>query len=148
MLRGLVEGCLAAVCLLYAMQTRVMYPEWMLHTLDHPWIILMATIAAISIWNWSPIASALLLLCILAFIADVYIFSRKPFYDNHTTSPMKTEIMLEDSWVMANGDTLHKDEETFASTNGPPLANINLQEPMYPTFHGLDESPTGLAPFS
>ena len=78
MIRAFIEGGLAAVCFLYALQTRIAYPHWMLLSLEHPWLLIIALIGACSVWTWSPIATVYILLILLAFIAEVFIFTRKP----------------------------------------------------------------------
>jgi hypothetical protein len=77
MIKGVIEGALGAVCFLYALQTHIMYPEYALNSIDHPWIILIAFASMLLIWRWSPVASLLGILCIFAFVADLYIFTHK-----------------------------------------------------------------------
>lgn len=168
MIRGFVEGVLAGVCFLYALQTRIIYPDWMLQTLDHPWVILIAVVFALSIWPWSPVSSILILLCILAFIADIYVFTQKqvlaearkeklrkePENDNEFESwgwEQDNNNLTEDHepWWTSTGDiVLFDDPFMMTSGNmGPATANIPLAEPNYPLFHGLHEFPPGPAPF-
>ena len=69
-------GALSALTVLYAFQTRVAYPSFVLKTLEHPWIIVVCFIIAIYIYQLSPSISVLLILLLLAFVADTLIFVR------------------------------------------------------------------------
>lgn len=149
MLRGLLEGILGALCFLYALQTRVMYPAWMLQTLDHPWIIVLSTILCLGVSQWSPKSGVCLMLMIVAFIADVYVFSR---IDTSSASASASDIktgyvrMQSDwlnGWLRANGDYERSAEVIF----GPPLDAVPLSEPVYPRHALIKELPAGPAPF-
>jgi hypothetical protein len=176
MIRGFVEGVLAGVCFLYALQTRIIYPDWMLQTLDHPWVILIAVVFALSIWPWSPVSSILILLCILAFIADIYVFTQKQVLAEERRQKLVKEAesdaygtyakneggeswgwenneaepkVDQEPWWTSTGDIVLFDDPYMTSVGnmGPASANIPLAEPNYPLFHGLHEFPPGPAPF-
>ena len=92
MIKAFVEGAVGAVCFLYAMQTRIMYPEFALQSFDHPWVILLAIVACILIWPWSPKICLMSVLCICAFIADVHIFSAASTHKTNIVVPEHNNV--------------------------------------------------------
>lgn len=157
MLRGFIEGIFAAVCFLYALQTRIMYPKWMLKTLDHPWILILSLLITGAIWKWSPVSAVCALLMIIAFVGDIYIFSRKPlkFGDGGGIGGVAGLLYIDsdddNKWWEANGEIIVREDDTWITSDltfGKPLASIPLAEPTYPTFHGLEQLPVGSAPFN
>ena len=148
-IRGLIEGVLAAICFMYALQTRVKYPEWALHTLDQPWIIILSIIAAVVIYKWDPKASILSIIIIFAFAVDVYIFTRHPIIKNHATytgSDAKSGQWGVDlpGWWIADGSLAPSPSANRPETMGKPTASIPLSQPTYPLYHA---DSCGPAPF-
>ena len=145
-LEGLLVGILSAICLIYAFQTRVVYPKFILVTLEEPWILAAFTVIAILISSWSSRISALLLLCISALLVDKLVFARKHTkfsknftsvndYNEHSYSGLSIAGKIEDKQLMNNLEVDY----------GEPLTSIN--KPIeYPMFYGLNEHPIGPAP--
>lgn len=169
MIRGFVEGAIAAICFLYAMQTRIMYPSWTLHSLDHPWVLFIGIVLAFALGQWSPKSCVLTLLIIFAFVADIYVFSRHPIKPKPAIKDYHCDAEVTDlnapnvsglwgvddgKWWEANGDVSVREDDSgiFGGRGrgqgwGPPSAVIALVEPAYPTFYGLDKFPPGPSPF-
>jgi hypothetical protein len=81
----------------------------MLHSLDHPWIIIGAVIVTCFIWPLSPKSAVFLLLLIIAFVADIYVFAQQPGklgpYASATDKNVVNKAMdWWDSWYSANGE--------------------------------------------
>lgn len=173
MIRGVVEGVLAAVCFIYALQTRILYPKWMLDTLDHPWVLLLAVFVACTMYPWSPVSTVCSLLIIIAFVADIFVFTRKPIIvqksftrtgeeddsriggtdgiggSGGSGGPRQDALDLSSKWWVADGDIVVREDDTWLKDTdmwGPPLAVVPLAEPKYPTFHGLRQVPAGPGP--
>lgn len=166
-LSGLVEGMLAAVCFMYALQTRVVYPQWALRTLDRPWIITIATVCAFLIYRLSPKASILSILIILAFAVDIYIFTRHPIA---TTKTIANAVKPSNSTDSSNNNAGDRSSGQWGVDNrgwwiadgslspamsappsldamGEPTAHIPLTQPTYPLYHATANESAGPAPF-
>lgn len=72
---ALLLGSLAAVTIIYTFQTRVLYPEWLLKSYEHPWIYLCVIIVAIFIGQSSPRIAAMIVLLLIALIFDWVLFA-------------------------------------------------------------------------
>ena len=160
MIRGLIEGALGALCFTYALQTRVAYPKWMLRTLDHPWVFLIVLLVTCGVWPISPKSSVFLFLMIIAFAADLYVFTQPgpagplgafagPYASSTDATVVAKATEWWDGWYSANGEIVN-DTATAAMDSkdpewGPPL--ITLGAPNYPMYSGLFELPPGPAPF-
>ena len=158
MISGLIEGGLGALCFVYALQTRVIYPKWMLRTLDHPWVILMALIVTCCTWPLSPKSAVFMFLMIFAFTADMYVFTHPtlqtegPYASATDASVVAKAMEWWDGWYSANGEIVSVNQVAGGSLDpskdpewGPPL--ITLTGPNYPMHAGLFELPPGPAPF-
>ena len=147
-IRGLIEGILAAICFTYALQTRVQYPEWALHTLDHPWIIILSVIAAFAVYKLDPKASILAIIIIFAFAVDVYIFTRHPIIKNPATDTRSGAGAQwgvdRPGWWIADGSLAPSPSADRLETMGKPTASIPLSQPTYPLYHAESCGP---APF-
>jgi hypothetical protein len=73
---GFLIGILSAVCVIYAFQTRVKYPLWIVKMYDHPSILLLTLILALYVFLINQKVGALLLLIISALIVDGILFAR------------------------------------------------------------------------
>jgi hypothetical protein len=75
-LEGLIIGILSAICIIYAFQTRVKYPLWMIKVYDHPWIILILILLSLYILQFNEKIGAMLFIITMAMIIDGVIFTR------------------------------------------------------------------------
>lgn len=147
-IEALFIGALAALVVIYAFQTRVVYPKWMLHALDKPWILLLALIVCGFLYPYSPRISALAIILVLALWLDVVLFannfinSHKNDADFRLIEPAKAAQPNMEVWPY--DEPL---EQREFENNGPSLASIAIAEPNYPTFFGLDVPQPGPAPF-
>lgn len=157
---GLLEGGLAAICFMYALQTRVPYPTWAIRSLDQPWIITIAIVLAFLLYSVSPKASILSLLIIIAFAIDIYIFTRHPIATKNapktqaqatataSTRTSSSGLWGTDAygWWIADG-SVESMSPMSLQTMGEPVAAIPLSEPIYPLYHADFRESTGLASF-
>lgn len=75
---GIAVGLLAGLVLVYALRPKVPYPAWMVSIFEQPWIFLVLAIFAVSVFLWSRVVGALLVLIIIALYADMVVFARPP----------------------------------------------------------------------
>jgi uncharacterized protein (DUF58 family) len=141
-IEGLLIGVLAAATIIYAFQTRVKYPDVVLKTMDHPWLLLLLTIAILFVFKWSGTIAAFLLLLLLAFVMDTMIFAR----------PLPTLLNESPSEQLSHAsaaNAVHHIPYTLENDGpGLPLASVSLPTPIYPLFHTAnDEIRESAAPF-
>lgn len=147
---GLIEaflvGALAAMVIIYAFQTRIPYPRWVLQSIDKPWVLLLALLVAVFLVSASPRLGALAVILVLAVWLDIYLFARAPLGSGDTTG-LDTPLHTSDP-VATFPDAYDEPLELQAfEHNGPALASVPLATPQYPTFFGLDAASPGPAPF-
>ena len=135
-IKGTLVGVVAAICLIFAFQTRVPYPQWVMTAMEQPWILVVASLIAVAITPWSPEIAALMLLCIAAVVTDKIIFARE--FPQQQARYDTVDVGARD----ANQAVGASDEELFY---GRPL--IDTVELDYPIFYGLDHPQSGPAPF-
>ena len=135
---GLVVGVLAAITIIYAFNTQVPYPEPLLQALHHPWVILILFAIAVMLFHWSRTASVLMILMLLAFCMDVYVFA---------TKPIQKESPVEQLSRQSTANAVPYDEPVIkripgvgvTSTNaGVTLSSVSLPTPRYPMFNLVD----------
>lgn len=132
--RGAVLGAVAALCVVYSFQTKVVYPDWVLATWDHPWIFVVLVIVSLYIFVWSQELAVLLLLVLAAIIADKILFGRV-LYPVVNVEKTKQE-------------SVEPSEIPTVDLYGPPSASSEIvSEPQYPLFYGLESPQIGPAPF-
>jgi hypothetical protein len=145
LLEGVVLGGLAAVVLIYALQTRVLYPLWMLQTYDHPWILLVLFVVSILVFQVHPRIGAYLILVTLAILVDGLLFVRhleKEQPRTWTAQDLVVPMKPKEVWPF-DAPSLARDEDAA----GPSLASIPLPQPEYPSFYGMEDQAYGPAPF-
>ena len=126
------------MCFLYALQTRVLYPKWMLHSLDHPWIVIGAVIITCFIWPLSPKSAVFLLLLIIAFVTDIYVFAQQPGklgpYASATDKNVVNKAMeWWDSWYSANGEiVMDRNRRQGPAPGSSPSLTDTLMQTMNP----------------
>jgi hypothetical protein len=142
-IEGLVVGALAALTIIYAFQTRVVYPDFVLRMWQHPWVFVLFFILAVLMFQWSKPASVLSILMLLALVADVVVFAQQPL-DISKETP--AERLSHESAALA----VPHDEQMIkrvpgvgvtATESGIALSSVPLPVPSYPTFDmSLDDS--------
>lgn len=133
-LRGLLVGLISGICVIYAFQTKVIYPQWVLKSWDHPWVFVVLVVIALSIAQWSVEISALTLLCLAAVIGDKLVFGQ----------PKKQKSKEQ---KVATNESQPEFNSGILDTYGEPLDTIELEQPEYPLFYGLEDAQSGPAPF-
>lgn len=140
-LKGLIVGFIAGVCVFYAFQTRVVYPYWVTMMWDHPWMFVVAGLCALGLAPWSVEASVLLLLCLAALLVDKLVFASKHIPKQTTSVPSAWE-----SRINTKPPVDHIEDSPIEF--GEPLAAPTLlSHPDYPLFYGIDQPQSGPAPF-
>jgi hypothetical protein len=150
LVEAVIVGALAAFTLIYAFQTKVEYPAWVMQSWEHPWALVLVAVAALLLLPSSPVIAAMLLLFVAALAMDALVFARKPIYTTDTAALMDLtpepgqfpNAAQADSGNLATSDALAP-----AWESGPALDNVPLVEPSYPTFFGAQLHPIGPAPF-
>lgn len=139
---SLVVGALAAVTILYGFQTRVPYPDIVLRTLNHPWVIVLVGIFALLTFKWSPQAAVLILLLLAAFCVDTMAFAR-PLPQLLNQTPAEQLSRYTDR--VHEHDPVPFDQRDLmivrvpgvgvtATEAGVALSSVPLPVPQYPTF--------------
>ena len=142
---GFIVGGLAAATIIYAFQTRVAYPDFILKVLDHPWVLVLTFIISVLMFHWSPAASVLMLLMLAAFTMDTFIFARPLPSLSHATKVEETpaERLSHESAAHA----LPFNEQIImrvpgvgvtATESGVALSSVPLPIPVYPVFNTDD----------
>ena len=136
---GLIIGALSALVIIYAFQTRVAYPDVVLRTINHRWLICIIVIVTLLLFKKHPVIAALLLLLEAAFIMDVMLFSRH-LRNLVTESPSDQLCHADGIKTIPNDDDANND-------CGAPLAAIALPTPIYPNFQMSPEETGRASPF-
>lgn len=141
--KSLLIGITAGICFLYAFQTRIPLPIWVLNAFNHPWIILLIIILILVVSEWSDKIGAFLLLLLVAVIIDYTIFMRRPDTINHEKQVKKENIK---NFELNNPNNMYLEniiQPDISSSN----SNIPFSQDIYPSFKGLEEPSSGPAPF-
>lgn len=72
---GLLAGLLSVFLVVYAFQPNRPYPSWILEPAEQPWIFILILIAIVYLFKWDYMIGVLALLCVLAVILDLVIFT-------------------------------------------------------------------------
>ena len=139
---GLIIGILATVVILFSFQTYIPYPELMVKTIEHPWIIVLVYIFAIILGKYSPKVAVLLLLLLTAFVMEVFLYTR-PVVTNIVSTP-RHNIMKESPVEIMSKQTTEnvKYNDDFTQEHkGYPLHDILLPVPLYTLFDNVDADP-------
>ena len=156
-IEGLLIGVLATIVLLFSFQSYIPYPAVMVKAIEHPWIIAIAFICAILIGKFSPKISVLLILLLISFVLEVYLFTRPMISETHKQNELlinKQEQYIEDpnspvnilssqSTSNALPNELHKYNNLKAHV-GYPLYDVLLPAPLYSLFDTVQSSNIGL----
>jgi hypothetical protein len=147
---GFAVGCLAAVTIIYAFQTKVAYPDFVLKILEHPWILLFIAVVSIMTYRWSPAASVLMLLMLAAFVMDTFIFAR-----HLPIIPRKRKDYETPAERLSHESAAHAlpfDQQIImrvpgvgvtATESGVALSSVPLPVPLYPVFNTDDPIQAG-----
>lgn len=151
MVEALVVGVLAAFTLIYAFQTRVEYPAWMVRSFDHPWILLVCLLVSVLMFHISPLISAMIVILVVALWMDAIVFAQKPIHIKQPDGLMslqsrgvgaESQPQQPQMWPYGSMEDSYQPQES-----GPSLESVSLEEPQYPTFFGDRLPPIGPAPF-
>ncbi len=145
-LEGFVTGVLAASVIIYGFQTRMEYPPFLLHMINHPWMIVVAIVLGLVMLDKSPHIGALLLLWILAFVIDIALFSRVELRNTHKSSASPSPIYSHEVRSAANAAPFEEESLNLQKTKdgsvsygaidaGVSLNSLQLPVPNYPLFH-------------
>lgn len=158
-IEALLTGCLAAATAIYAFQTRVPYPLWVMQAADKPWVMLAVLLVGMFLFPASPRPAALLILLTAALWMDIFLFANRPLFPDagaplappygHDAGEDGHDSDSEDDDAMPSR-VLPYDEPLSASgfeANGPAAPAMELPAPHYPMFFGMDIAPPGPAPF-
>lgn len=69
-------GSLAAIVVIYSLQTRVMYPKWAIAAADKPWVLLVLGLLSALTYEHSPRVSALLLIAVASLWLDIAVLAQ------------------------------------------------------------------------
>jgi hypothetical protein len=78
-LRGLVNGILAAYLIIYALRPAVPYPDLILEVFENLWMFLVLLILNYYVFFWDAKAGVMLLLCVIALVFDYLLFTQKGY---------------------------------------------------------------------
>ena len=120
---GLAIGVLATFVLLFSFQSNIPYPETMVKTFEHPWMLAILFILAILVGRVSPKICVLLILLLTAFVAEIYLFTRPEISNQSKIIPILAE----------------KDSEQ-ASASSPDQASASDQVPEPNTEDSLEST--------
>lgn len=133
---GLFIGILATIVLLFSFQSYIPYPEIIVKTSEHPWIIVLAYIFAIILGRFSPKLAVLLILLLTAFVFELFLITR-PIVTN--TIERHNTMMYSPVEIIANQTTENvKYNDDFTEEHkGYPLHDVLLPGPVYPLFDNV-----------
>lgn len=72
---GFLVGLLSVFLVVYAFQPNRPYPSWVLAPAEQPWIFILIILAIIYLIRWDYLVGLLAVLCVLAVILDLVIFT-------------------------------------------------------------------------
>jgi hypothetical protein len=78
-LRGLVNGVLAAYLIIYALRPAVPYPDLILEVFENLWMFLLLLILNYYMYLWDAKGGVMMLLCIIALVFDYVLFTQKGY---------------------------------------------------------------------
>ena len=134
-IESVVVGALAAVTILYGFQTRVPYPDFVLRTLNHPWILVIVGVIAIITFRWSPPIAVLLLILLAAFCVDTMAFARPlPQLLNQTPAERLSRQSVGDAVPAVPFAVRVPGVGVTVTDAGVALSSVPLPVPQYPIF--------------
>lgn len=145
---GFLIGALAAVTVLYALQTRTLYPKWMLQTFYHPWILLLVLIISIVAYPYMPRAAALLIIITGALWIDAVLFAQEPLRSTGNRMSAVTETYATGGHPADSSSSTapaHTAEVSPFDGIGDLLTKPAVTFPIFPTFFGADLMQPGSA---
>ena len=143
-----IVGGLAATSIIYAFQTRTMYPKWMLRSLDHPWVLLIVLVITVLAFQRMPHVAAMVAFIVISMWMDMILFAQRPMFDTKEQQKEQPPVVeqVPDVWPF-EGAFSSNSVDPNPSSFGQPLGAIAIQEPLYPVFKGTKLLPPGPAPF-
>lgn len=145
-LKSILIGITGAICFLYAFQTRIPLPLWVLNLFNHPWIIFLVFLFIIFISEWSDKIAAFLLLLIVALIIDHTIFMKKHNKDYELLNSSNNMNTDTNNTINNYNDSLNLQSFNDNYTNHN-LTILNVSDDTYPLYYGNKEPEIGPAPF-
>jgi hypothetical protein len=129
---GLLVGLLAGVTIFYGFQTRAIYPHWLLRIFDHPWMLLLALIAACLSIPSQPRLGAMMVIFVIALWMDFVLFAREPYHvkDPRVSLPSKDELETMFEPRIRTAEPLWDDDRIR-----PSHKDLALNLPRFPEFH-------------
>jgi|694.fasta_scaffold00020_64 hypothetical protein len=104
-LRGLVNGILAAYLIIYALRPAVPYPDLILEVFENLWMFLVLLILNYYVFFWDAKAGVMLLLCVIALVFDYLLFTQKGYKKVMILTEKFQNMHIDDDDV--NADILH-----------------------------------------
>lgn len=154
-IEALFVGMLAATTMIYAFQTKVSYPRWMMTGFEHPWVLFVVMLSAVVCFKWMPVVAVMVLLIVIALWMDNVLFAKQTLEQKPSNNTLKVKTSDNEQKNITNNKTVEiwpfddaKEKRVqLEQQYGPALANVPVAEPNYPTFFGADIPQPGPAPF-
>lgn len=138
-LNGILVGAVAALVILYGLRPKEPYPTWMLIPYDHPWVFLILLFIIGYVMMFHRLLGGLLLLLSASLYVDLVLFGRPTIFKRE-----RGDVQAKEEKTEENAEHRYSEHNAY----GVPLSDVELQEPNYPLFMGIDESQPGdPAPF-
>lgn len=75
---GLLAGIFSFFLIVYAFQPNRPYPKWLLEPADQPWVFMLIFVGIIYLVRWDYTIGVLALLCSIALVFDIIVFTQHP----------------------------------------------------------------------
>jgi len=75
-------GFFSAYLLIYGLRPSIPYPHYILEPYEHNWMFIVIFIINYYLFIWDIKLGALMLLCVIALIFDMFLFTKKNFNTN------------------------------------------------------------------
>ena len=87
---GVLAGLFSVFLIIYAFQPNRPYPSWMLEPAEQPWIFLLILLAIVYIIRWDYTIGLMALLCLIAIVFDLIVFTSARSYNSNDSEALYT----------------------------------------------------------
>jgi len=90
LIAGVLAGLLSVFLIIYGFQPNRPYPSWILEPAEQPWIFILILVSIVYIIQWDYTIGLMALLCVIAIVFDLIIFTNSRQYDSKDSEALYT----------------------------------------------------------